>query len=493
MGRRRKTEQDYMTLANEREIHWLGTLPRRVVDKTTWRCSKGHTWQASYHSIRKGTSCPYCSNRVPKTEADYVKLAEENELKWVGSQIPPTTHEITKWQCAKGHSWDARYHDIHGGNKCPSCSGRARKTENDYHRLAENLGFQWLGPKLVNTHTKTQWKCSKGHVVKTTYTSLQRRTKGNGCKYCSRRAKYLPDDYQAVAQKRGFQWVGKSVSNSKAKTLWKCMHGHTWRASLKSIRRGHGCPHCAGLAPKTPHHYHVLAYERGLEWVGPEVPNVITKTKWRCSHDHVFESPYNRVQQGDGCIKCAGLERKGPADYRSLASSRGFSWVGDDVPNVATKTEWSCLQDHRWFATYDNIRSGTGCPECQNIVNGARVSEKQKELCQILGGSLNYKVGSYLIDVALVDGSHRIAVEYDCWYWHGSKLEEDEKRDRQLIAAGWKVLRIRTNNMLPPVGQLLAAIGELRQGKTWHEIVMPDWGDGPMFARGVTGKANHPG
>ncbi|WP_102505662.1 zinc-ribbon domain-containing protein [Salinivibrio kushneri] len=478
MGRKRKFESDYLLLANQRGLEWLGPLPKKTVDKSRWRCPKGHTWEVTYHSIQKGTSCPHCSNHVPKNRDDYVAVAEEKGFVWSGIELPRTTHDRTKWFCSKGHTWSATYKDIKGGNGCPHCAGRAKKTEKDYRNLASSLGFEWLGPKLVNTHQKTNWRCSHGHCIETTFTSLQQ---GKGCKYCAGKAKKTQEDYRAIADKYGLKWLEGPITNRMTKTRWKCSAGHIWEASFASIQRGIGCPHCAGLARKTSDHYRILGYSRGFEWLGPEVANVTQKTNWRCHNGHDFESSYNRIQQGDGCISCSGLQQKSLEDYRNLAANKGFTWLGPEVSNVDTKTQWECPSNHKWFATYDNLRSGSGCPECQNIINGARVSKKQAELCQLLEGELNVRQPPYTIDVALVDHDFKIAVEYDCWYWHGCTLDRDELKDKHLIEAGWKVLRVRTNDNLPSLIDLLQKIDELKRGESWAEIVLPDWGDGPCF------------
>lgn len=48
-----------------------------------------------------------------------------------------------------------------------------------------------------------------------------------------------------------------------------------------------------------------------------------------------------------------------------------------------------------------------------------------------------HRVGRYFIDFAIL--SHRIAVEVDGAYWHNP--EKDAKRDADLLALGWRVIR----------------------------------------------------
>lgn len=132
------------------------------------------------------------------------------------------------------------------------------------------------------------------------------------------------------------------------------------------------------------------------------------------------------------------------------------------------------------MAHYHGIQSGKGCPTCVDVVNGMRVSGPQRQLCEMLGGKLNYPCGSYRIDVALPE--EKIAVEYDCWFWHGHKQKEDIQRDECLIAAGWKILHVRANRMLPVYSELRAALDQLDGSKRRAEVILDDWGDGPTAA-----------
>jgi hypothetical protein len=140
-----------------------------------------------------------------------------------------------------------------------------------------------------------------------------------------------PADYHALAEKRGFRWLGLKVPGVRAKTTWECEDGHQWQASFDSVRRGSGCPVCAGNLPKEPADYHAIAEKRGFRWLGPEVPNTQTRTDWKCAQGHQWQGRYGDIQQGKGCPICGGRLRKEPADYHALADKRGFRWLGPEV------------------------------------------------------------------------------------------------------------------------------------------------------------------
>lgn len=226
---------------------------------------------------------------------------------------------------------------------------------------------------------------------------------------------------------------------------------------------------------KTEQDYRDLAKKRGFEWLGQLPKNTEQKTWWRCPEGHEWEARYHNIRRGSGCPYCSGLARKTEQDYRDTAKRRGFEWIGEVLPeNVFEKTWWRCPKGHEWEADYHNIRKGRGCPLCLDFVNGQRVTKPQRKLHELLGGVLNYPFGKRRIDVALPD--KKIAVEYDGWFDHGDLVEEDAQRDEELIAAGWKVLHVRSGVKVPTKARLDEAIARLDNGETVVEIVLDDWG-----------------
>jgi len=238
-----------------------------------------------------------------------------------------------------------------------------RLTIEHYEALAASRGFEWLGERVPTTQTKTRWRCQYGHEWEAKYSNILHG--GNGCPQCAALAKRLRvEDYEALAKVRGLRWVGVELVSTRMKTKWECPCGHKWEAEYNGIQQGGGCPRCAPQAPKRPNDYRALAQSKGFEWLGPEVPNNATKTKWRCQYGHEWKAGYGNIKQGCGCPHCAGNGSKKPSDYFALAQSRGFEWLGPEVSNSETRTGWRCQRGHEWEAVYGSIRRGSGCPAC---------------------------------------------------------------------------------------------------------------------------------
>ena len=54
---------------------------------------------------------------------------------------------------------------------------------------------------------------------------------------------------------------------------------------------------------------------------------------------------------------------------------------------------------------------------------------------------MNYPCDSLSLDCVVVLNGVKIDIEYDGWYWHKNRQEEDRKRDYFVIKQGYKVIR----------------------------------------------------
>lgn len=252
-GLARKTQDDYQAFA-ARGIFWIGEeLPKNVQKPTRWRCEKGHEWTTKYASIYQGSGCPECWNkRRGKTlgrynEAHYTQLAESRGFIWMEKTLPADSLVPTKWRCQAGHIWKASYSNLRMGRGCPYCSGVARKSESDYHALADQQNIEWLGKDIPkNAASLTTWRCAEGHEFQVSYERLKRMA--TACPQCRAAKQRSAADYEMLARSCGWRWVGGSIpSNSRTVTNWRCSQGHTLRMSYTWVARQKGaCPVCSG-------------------------------------------------------------------------------------------------------------------------------------------------------------------------------------------------------------------------------------------------------
>lgn len=289
----------------------------------------------------------------------------------------------------------------------------------------------------------------------------------------------VEQDYHDVALKKNIKWVGAFPDTTHHKTLWECEKAHRWMACYHDIKKGNGsgCPMCGPRGTKTEDDYTLLATNRGFEWVGTFPKTTTHKTIWRCSAGHLWDATYHHIRVGKGCPTCYKIKTViTDQQYTALAEKRGFLWIGSRPKRTDEKTKWRCEHGHKWDAAYQNIKSGTGCPTCAKYINGVRVSSIQLHLAALLGGEVNYRCGRFYIDIAFPET--RVGVEYSCWYWHGNRIQKDEERLSQLLSCGWRIVTIKTGNIVPSVQEIQVAIDELDHSQTFI-IQTKDWGVGP--------------
>ncbi len=202
-----------------------------------------------------------------------------------------------------------------------------RKKPHDYYDLAKKRGFVWLGPEVLSVMSKTQWECSNGHQWLACFSKIQL---GRGCPYCAGKARKTPKDYHVLASQNGFIWLGPMVDKVHIKTVWQCSNGHEWESGYADIQQGYGCWFCgiskrANTQKKKPKDYHILAQTRGFMWTGSEVGNKKTKTNWQCGYDHQWEACYEDIKQGNGCPVCQ--ESKGENRIAEVLTTLCISFV----------------------------------------------------------------------------------------------------------------------------------------------------------------------
>lgn len=131
--------------------------------KLSWRCGRGHEWEATPASIRQGSWCPVCSGRQPLTMDDMHAAAENRGGRCLSTEFLGVRTPLL-WQCAKGHQWRAKPQIIRQGTWCPRCldpapdAGIARVS-----RMARDRGGLCLSAQHHDPNKRLRWRCAKGH------------------------------------------------------------------------------------------------------------------------------------------------------------------------------------------------------------------------------------------------------------------------------------------------------------------------------------------
>ncbi|MGD0651725.1 MAG: hypothetical protein ABSA97_11400 [Verrucomicrobiia bacterium] len=385
---------DFKRLARKRGGDCLSPDYKDVNRKLRWRCKKGHEWEAVPSSIQLGTWCPMCAGRG-KTIADMRELAERRGGKCL-SQRYSLASEKLRWQCEKGHKWEAVPYTIRAGMWCPTCGGTQKKTIEEMKALAIERGGECLSKIYAGIEIKLLWECAEGHRWEAQPNSI---SSGSWCPTCS----------SALAERicRAYfeQLFGKPFP--KIRPLW--LQGHSGRrleldgyCKELGLAFEHQGPHHYGLDIYSPAKLSRAARQRerdrlkrllcrknGVVLISvPEIPVRLRQDEVR---DFIRrECEKRRISMPED------FDTK-PVDLRdayavpetrrqferlvAIAKERGGKCLSRAYRGHYEKLLWQCRNGHRWRSAPAKIKSGQWCPYCANLrltIYDMRASAEQR-------------------------------------------------------------------------------------------------------------------
>jgi len=241
-NRRNITLEDMQEIAKTKGGKCLSTGEINTNSILKWQCKEGHIWNAtSSNVLDHGSWCPYCAGTYKKTLEDIQRLAKAKEGKCLSEKYINSNTKM-KWQCKEGHIWETIPQAINQGQWCPYCAHRAKLTIEDMRELAKTKGGKCLSEFYIPNHSKLKWQCKKGHIWEAAPSHMK---ENHWCPYCAGVHKKTMEDMHKLAEVRGGKCLSKEYINSKTKLIWQCKNRHEWEANPHNIQSGKWCPVCA--------------------------------------------------------------------------------------------------------------------------------------------------------------------------------------------------------------------------------------------------------
>jgi uncharacterized protein YggL (DUF469 family) len=413
---------------------------------------------------------------------------------------------VAGWKCAAhGHRWRATVKDRSKGSGCGTCAGRTCLAGfNDLGSKNRELSAEWdyeandgLTPEQVTVGSRVLvgWKCAAHrHRWRA---SVNDRSSGHGCGTCAGRTCLAGfNDLGSKNRELSAEWDYEAndgltpeqvTVSSGVKVGWKCAaHGHRWRASVNDRSKGSGCGTCAGktclagfndLGSKDK----TLSAEWDYETNDGLTPEQVTVSSgvvagWKCAaHGHRWRAAVYSRSKGSGCGTCAGKTcLAGFNDLGSKNKELSAEWDYEANKNLTPEqvtvssgmvVGWKCAaHGHRWVAKVSDRSKGHGCARCSKSqtskIEHVFFVELQQYLADAKNGvTLPVAWGSQKTSSVDIAGTHAdgsVAVEYDGAYFHGaaldrpgktSKKENDVEKTLALLGVGYRVVRIRENQL----------------------------------------------
>lgn len=335
------------------------------------------------------------------------------------------------WRCPECHnSFEARPNDMHSRPVCPRCeelrmSERAMEWERRKRTPVSDvpeLRFAWassVDPSsvMVADHQLYKFRCSEGHLPSISPS----RFLDAGCPACrgnaTRKKQQMVADVQPELAE---QWhPSLNGKHTPSNVVWDSQRLIWWRSGC--------CGHDWQAAPRDRDKYKRLRC--------PECRSILGSLAWTDPGLAMEWSPDNPET---------------PWHVR---------------PNATLPYEpaWVCSRnaDHQWIASLVSRGGGTECPDCREY-GKSRVEMAHHAAAAAVfgnarsGATLKSKAFasrlSWTADISFEHNGRHVVVEYDGAYWHGteSKMLVDQRKTADLLAAGYRVVRLREDG-LPPL------------------------------------------
>jgi len=426
--------EDCYNTASERNGLCLSKTYKNTQTKMLWECKDGHSWEATYANIRKGTWCKICSQKQTaikrRTSIDFFKNYAISKKGKCLSQEYINQKTRLKFECEKGHLWETLGSSMKGGNTwCPICAGTFRITTkvqieeklNELRTIAESKGGKCLSTTYINSKKKLKFQCANGHKWETSAYVIKSGAWCNACavKKVSDEQRDTIEDFIKIIEKRGGKCLSKTYLNaSQSRIHVECEFGHRWFARPQGIKKGTWCRKCYGTAKSTLKEIQELAIERGGKCLSISYKNDATKMKWLCSEKHIWIATPNNIKRGKWCPTCTkgigertcrlSFEKIFGKDFNSIRPN----WLKNDLGNKMEldgyNEELKIAFEHQGRQHYSTTNVNHRFVKQSTIDN-----DKQKaKICKKLGVSIIY-IPEVFTDVKLNDLINYIISQLD--------------------------------------------------------------------------------
>jgi len=384
---RRTTLAALQALAAERGGQCLSQTVAGKGVPHEWRCGVGHTWSATPSALIRGNWCPTCAGRPIVTLESLRELARSRGGECLAEDYRGVRHAL-RWRCELGHTWDATPHLIKHGSWCPHCAGNARGDLQGLQALAQERGFLCLATAYVNAATKVPWRCPEGHTWVATPIKIKA---GTSCPKCPRTATKRPSltfaELLALVREQAghlsLELPDATRVPGRTEVELRCVFGHVWTTSVAYLRRGHWCPHCAGVARGSLEPVQALALARGGRCLATEYIDSRTSLRFECASGHQWDARPHTVQRS-WCPQCAPTARLDLETLQNEAKVHGGRCLADAVIGGNGPLEWECAKGHHFMARPSSVRRKHWCPTCQG--HGTYTLARARRAAAVHGG-----------------------------------------------------------------------------------------------------------
>ncbi len=318
---------------------------------------------------------------------DMQKIAESRGGKCISKEYINTSTKL-EWECSKGHRWHALPPQVERGRWCLLCSRARPLSLEKMQEIAKSRGGKCLSKVYKNVNLKLKWECSKGHQWFATAHSVK---KGSWCRLCSSARPLGIEEMQEIAESKGGRCLSTVYKNANTKLEWECSNGHRWYANPGSVKSGSWCYLCSNSRPLTIEEMQEIAKSKGGRCLSNNYLNAVTHLEWECELGHKWLSTPANIKKGSWCPSCNPTRSLSIENFKTIAELEGGKCLSEKYVNNFHKLLFECSKGHQWEIRGSNILEGAWCAKCAHIELRKYSLEQMKKIAKSHRGECIHK------------------------------------------------------------------------------------------------------
>jgi len=206
-----------------------------------FRCAEGHVWEGTSERIKRGKWCPRCAGKGV-TIADMNALAARYGGRCVSEHYRGYDERL-EWECREGHRFRLQPQNVKTGSWCRTCRVEAGIIERAIRRV-ESKGGALLSKVGVRVDAQLTWRCALGHEWTDRPRSLSYRGWCRICQPPAKRNLTIEDMQELARINRG-RCLSTEYIDTATKLQWQCAKGHRWWTTPSTVKyQDSWCPDC---------------------------------------------------------------------------------------------------------------------------------------------------------------------------------------------------------------------------------------------------------
>lgn len=163
-------------IAKQRGGECLSKTYRGTKHNMIWKCSQGHVLATSFYNFKRRKR--FCSKCDPRCiNLDDCKSIAKKLGGFCLSEEYINNKSLMTWKCFKGHIWEASVFKIKQGNWCKICEQEESQILATFLKECEEYAYirgkKCIGHKFVNGQTRMVWSCRNGHIWESPFSIMK--------------------------------------------------------------------------------------------------------------------------------------------------------------------------------------------------------------------------------------------------------------------------------------------------------------------------------